>query len=120
MHYNQQTVHPHHTPSQSVRAYSNARETVQQAVLNETKAYIQRNPSVCKGLSTTACQNFVKRTIVTQPDYTPLIKPLPKLTDVLAKQLVKLGVYQSEDWAQRAAQRWVILLFWWHMPNSLE
>lgn len=93
--------------TQTVRAYSNARETIQQAVLNETKAYIQRNPSVCKGLTTSACQNFVKRTIVTQPDYTPVLKPLPKLTDVLAKQLVKLGVYQSEEWAQQAAKRCV-------------
>ena len=81
---------------------------MQQAILNETKAYIQRNPSVCKGLTTTACQNFVKRTIVTQPDYQPVLKPLPKLADVLAKQLVKLGVYQSEAWAERAAKRWVL------------
>lgn len=87
-----------------MRAYSDAREVVKEAVVNETKAYIKKNPTVCAGMTATKCQDFVRNTIVTQPDYKPLLKPLPKLVDVLAKQLVKNGVVDNEEKAQKAAK----------------
>lgn len=105
-HPHQQYTHPHQNTLQTVRAYSNAREIVKEAIANETKAFIQQNPSVCGALNASACQSFVRRTVVTQPDYQPITRPaLPTLVDVLARQLVVQGVFKSEVWAQAAAQR---------------
>ncbi len=97
--------HTHHT--KTIRAYSNAREIIKEAVANETKEFIKENPQVCGKLTAAACQSFVRRTIVTQPDYKPLLRPtMPTLVDVLTAQLIKQGVFKSETWARAAAQRY--------------